>query len=59
MTSIIQRLRQSASGMVGIAVISTTVSVLGYKYYWKPKQLRQERNEAQALADYIFEFENK
>lgn len=59
MNTVFKNLKQSASGLVGMAVISTTVLVLGHRFFWKPRQERYQRNEAQAIADYIFENENK
>lgn len=59
MPSVFQRLKTSSTGMLGIAVISSTVFILGYKLVWKPRQLKNERLEAEMIANYIFENENK
>lgn len=59
MASIFERLKHSSMGMVGMAVISTTVLVLGYKLFWRPRQVRCEKREAEMIPNFVFETENK
>ncbi|XP_075151631.1 uncharacterized protein LOC142225691 isoform X1 [Haematobia irritans] len=58
--TIISNLKQystSSIGLMTIGIFSTLVIAVGYKVFLKPEFERKHRQEAEAVADYIFQRE--
>uniref|UniRef100_A0A1I8M7I1 Uncharacterized protein n=1 Tax=Musca domestica TaxID=7370 RepID=A0A1I8M7I1_MUSDO len=58
--SIINNLKQfstSSTGMMAIGIFSTLILSVSYRVFMKPKLDRNRRQEAELVADYIFQHE--
>uniref|UniRef100_A0A1I8QEB1 Uncharacterized protein n=1 Tax=Stomoxys calcitrans TaxID=35570 RepID=A0A1I8QEB1_STOCA len=58
--SIINNLKQfttSSAGLMAIGIFSTLIITVGYRVLIKPDLERKTRQEAEAIADYIFQRE--
>ncbi|KAI8119362.1 hypothetical protein CVS40_9259 [Lucilia cuprina] len=60
--SLIKNLKQfstSTTGLMAIGIFSTLIISVSYRVFMKPEFERRRRQEAEAMADYIFQHEQQ